>query len=47
MDMTKMAIAGGLLFAAYKFGGQYGKAAAIAIASVIAAKQVPYIKDVM
>lgn len=47
MDLTKMALAGGILFAAFKFGGQYGKAAAVAIASVIVAKQVPYVKDVM
>lgn len=47
MDLKKMAFAGAVLFAAWKFGGQYGKAAAISIASVIAAKQVPYVKDVM
>jgi len=46
-QMTKLAIAGGILFAAYKFGGKYGAAGAIAVGAVIAAKRVPYVKDVM
>lgn len=46
-QLTKLALAGAVLFAAFKFGGQYGKAGAIAVASVIAAKNVPYVKDVV
>ena len=41
-DMTKLAIAGGILFAAYKFGNPLIKAGAGVIA-----KRVPYVQDVM
>ena len=40
-DMTKLAIAGGILFAAYKFGNPLIKAGAVI------AKRVPYVQDVM
>lgn len=46
-QLTKLAIAGGILFAAYKFGGKYGAAGAIAVGAVIVAKRVPYVNDVI
>lgn len=46
-DMMKLAIAGGILFAAYKFGPSWAKAGAMAVAATVVAKQVPYVKDVM
>ena len=46
-DMTKLAIAGALLFAAYKWGNGVVKAGAISVAAGVVAKRVPYIKDVL
>lgn len=46
-QMVNLAVAGGILFAAYKFGGKFSSAAAIAIGSVALAKQVPYLKTVV
>lgn len=46
-DMTKLAIAGGILFAAYKWGNGLMKAGAVAVAAGVIAKRVPYVKDVM
>ena len=46
-DMTKLAIAGGILFAAYKFGPSWAKAGAMAVAAGIVAKRMPYVKDVL
>jgi hypothetical protein len=46
-DMMKYGIAAAALFAAYKFGGKYGAAAAIAIGSIAVAKRVPYVKEVL
>lgn len=46
-DMTKLAIAGGILFAAYKYGNSMVKAGALAVAAGIVAKRVPYVKDVL
>lgn len=46
-DMTKLAIAGGILFAAYKYGNGLVKAGALAVAAGIVAKRVPYVKDVL
>lgn len=46
-DLTKLAIAGGILFAAYKYGNPMVKGGAIAVAAGIIAKRVPYIKDVL
>lgn len=43
--LTHLAIAGGILFAAYKYGGAKLQGAALSIAAVVAAKQIPYIKD--
>lgn len=46
-DMMKLAIAGGILFATYKFGPSWAKAGAMAVAAGIVAKQVPYVKEVV
>lgn len=46
-DLTKLAIAGGILFAVYKFAPAWGKAGALAVAAGIVAKRVPYVKDVL
>jgi hypothetical protein len=45
-DVKKLAIAGALLFAAYKFGPAPIKAGALAIGAVIVAKRVPFVRDV-
>lgn len=44
-QMTSLAISAGILFAAFKFGPATVKAGAIAVASVIVAKQIPYISN--
>lgn len=44
--LTKLAIAGAILFAGYKYGSPQVKAAAFAIGATIVAKQVPYLRDV-
>jgi hypothetical protein len=46
-QIMKLAIAGGILFAAYKYGNPMVRGAAIAIAGVAVAKRVPYVKDVI
>lgn len=46
-DLTKLAIAGGILFAGYKYGNGMVKAGAIAVAALVVAKRVPYVKDVI
>lgn len=48
MDQAKLmnlALAGGVLFAAYKFGNGIVKAGAASIAAVIVAKQIPYVNQ--
>jgi hypothetical protein len=49
VDTTKLmnlAIAAGIVFAAYKFGpNQAVKAMALGVGGVIAAKQIPYVKE--
>lgn len=46
MDYTKLAIAGGILFAAYKFApNAMVKGGILSVAAVIAAKQIPYVQD--
>lgn len=44
-QLTKLAISAGILFAAFKFGPAPVKAMSLAVAGVIAAKQVPYLQD--
>lgn len=46
-DMKKLAIAGAILFAAWKWGSPMVKGGAIAVAAGIVAKRVPYVKDVL
>lgn len=46
-QLINLGIAGAILFAAHKFGGKYGTAAAVAIGSIAIAKQVPYLKTVV
>lgn len=46
-DWTKLAIAGGIIFAAYKWGNAPVKAGALAIGSIIVAKRIPYVQDVL
>lgn len=45
-DMKKLAIAGAILFAGYKYGNGMVKAGAVAIAATIVAKNVPFLKEV-
>ncbi len=46
MDITKLAIAGGILFAAYKFApNAMVKGGVLSVAAVILAKKVPYINE--
>ena len=46
-DLTKLAIAGGILFAAYKYGNGMVKAGALALAAGVVAKRIPYVRDVL
>jgi hypothetical protein len=46
-DLMKYAIAGGILWAAYKYGNAMVKGGAIAVAAGVIAKRVPYVKDVL
>lgn len=46
-QMMSLAIAGGILFAGYKFGPSMVKAGCIAIGAVAIAKQVPYLNAVV
>lgn len=46
-DLKKLAIAGAILFAAYRYGPTWAKAGALAVAAGVVAKRVPYVKDVI
>lgn len=46
-QMMSIAIAGGLVFAAWKFGSGVVKAGAVAVGAVVVAKQIPYINRVL
>jgi urea transporter len=46
-EMKGLAIAAAILFAAYKFGPAVVKGGAVAVAAVIVANRVPYVKDVL
>lgn len=46
-DLKKLAIAGGILFAAYKYGNPMMKAGALAVAAGVVAKRVPYLNQVL
>lgn len=46
MDYTKLAISAGILYAVWKFAPNAAvKGGAVSIAAVIAAKQIPYVKE--
>jgi len=42
-QLTSLAIAGGVLYAAFKFGNTYVKGGAVSVAAIIVAKKVPYL----
>ena len=44
-QLMKLAIAAGIVWAAYRFGTPMLKGAAVSIGAVIAAKQIPVLKD--
>lgn len=44
-QLMSLAVAGGILFAAYKWGNAEVRTGAVAVAALIVAKRVPYIKD--
>lgn len=46
-DMTKLAIAGAILFAGYKWGNGLVKAGAVAVAATVVAKRIPYLNEVI
>lgn len=46
-QLKGLAIAGGILFVAYKYGNGMVKAGALAVAAGIVAKRIPYVKDVL
>lgn len=46
-QLMKLAIAGGIVFAAYKWGNSMVKGAALAVGAVAVAKNVPYVKEVL
>jgi len=46
-DLMKLAVAGGILFAAYKWGNPMVRGAAVAVAGVAIAKKIPYVQDVV
>lgn len=46
-SMKGLAIAGAILFAAYKYGNGVVKAGALAVAASVVAKRIPYVKDVV
>ena len=46
-DLMKLAMAGGLLFAGYKFGGPEVRTASVALAAVIVGQRAPVLKDVL
>lgn len=46
-DMTKLAIAGAILFGAYKYGNGIVRAGAVAVGAGVIAKRVPFIRDVL
>jgi hypothetical protein len=44
-EMMKYGIAAAILFAGYKYGNPMVKGGAVAVAAVIVARRVPYLKD--
>jgi hypothetical protein len=46
-QLLRLAIAGGILFAVYRFGNAELKTGAIAVSAYIVAKQIPYVNEVI
>lgn len=46
-QIMQLAIAGAVVFAAYKFGSGVVKAGAVAVAAVAVAKRIPYVNSVI
>lgn len=46
-DVMKLAIAGAILFAAYKYGPGPIKGGALAVAAMVIAKRTPYVNEVI
>lgn len=44
-QLMNLAIAGAIVFAAYKWGNGMVKGAAISIGAIMAAKNIPYVKE--
>lgn len=44
-QLMNLAITGGILFAAYKFGNPEVKTGAVALAALIVGKKLPYVQD--
>lgn len=47
MNYQGLAIAGAILFGAYKYGNNHVKAGAVALAALAVGKHIPYVKDVL
>lgn len=45
--LMKYGIAAAIAFAAFKYGGTYGKAGAVAVVAVAVAARTPYLKEVL
>jgi hypothetical protein len=43
--IVRLAILGAALYGAWRFGGPYGKAAALGVAGYVIANQVPVVRD--
>lgn len=46
-NVMSLAIAAGLIFAAWKFGDGNVKGMALGVAGVVVARQIPYVQDVL
>lgn len=44
-QLMRLVVAGGIVFAAYKWGNAELRTGALAIAAVIVAKQIPFVQD--
>lgn len=46
-DIQKLAIAGAILYAGWKFGPAAAKGAILGVAGIVVAKRIPYVQDVI
>lgn len=46
-SLKKLAVAGAIIYGAYKYGNPMVKAGAIAVAAVVVARRVPYVSVVL